>query len=204
MIFTCLQNVLCVLRGGGQEHQGCQWGGQCSVQAMRAWYTKGTTPGLKPGRGVQGLRGKTLIPCVGKGGEAGTARQEWWPENPWRPAFRVYLNRPFCWPAVRWAGSSLMFTTIDWRGPGEPNFCGSLNPNINEGHPWWSPGPLSALTCYSFHVIPRGKWMGLPFLLPVYYIPVTKKPLKRRIQMCRIMYEKTVYIFILFEKLHID
>ena len=31
-----------------------------------------------------------------------------------------------------------------------------------------------------------------------------EKPLKRRIQMCRIMYEKTVYIFILFEKLHIE
>ena len=47
--------------------------------------------------------------------------------------------------------------------------------------------------------------MGLPFLLPVYYTPESQeKPLKHRIQMCRIKYEKTVYIFILFEKVHIE
>ena len=31
-----------------------------------------------------------------------------------------------------------------------------------------------------------------------------EKPLKHRIQMCRIMYEKTVYTFILFEEVHIE
>ena len=118
--------------------------------------------------------------------------------------FRVYLSfGQLCWPAVRWTGSSLTFTTIAWRGPGEPNFCGSLNPHINEGHPWWCPGPLSTLTFYSFHVTPKRQWDFLS-----YYQCNTpesqEKPLKHRIQMCRIMYEKTVYIFILFEKVHIE
>lgn len=136
---------------------------------------------------------------------AGAGERYGGPENLWRRAFQSpSQHRPVSWPAVEWPGPSPVLTTIEPKSPGQPNFSGAQHVLRKwQDNLWWSPETLWALKFSRFHVTTKRRMNRTSF--PVTNILYTKEiPLKHRIQMCRILYEKTVYIPFLFEKAHIE
>lgn len=199
MMVIGLKSVLWVFAG--------RWSGSLGVVSQEAialfrWPGPGTRRGLQAWcrRGAGGQRERQVIPSVEEAAKGKTQVENYGGQEPQAPAFQSSSQ-------YRPAQLALVHVHHHWcEGPQRIKFlCVSESFYKTTGSPLMISRVVLALTLCNSHVITKRRLNGTSFpITNILYTRVKEKPSRLKIQMCRIMYEKIVYIHFLFEKPHIE
>lgn len=141
-----------------------------------------------------------VTPSVEEAAKGKTQVENYGGQEPQAPAFQSsFQYRP--------AQLALVHVHHHWcEGPQRIEFlCVSESFYKMTGSPLMISRAVLALTLCNSHVITKRRLNGTSFpITNILYTGVKEKPSRLKIQMCRIMDEKIVYIHFLFEKPHIE